>query len=343
MNQVILVAGYAGEWGRRVAARLAETGSRVIGLDREAPQTDIAGVDFIQADLRNPLLAELLKTEGVELVCHLALVEGARPGEASFDFNVAGSVKLLGACVEAGVRRVVLKSSTAVYGAHADNSAFLTEDGSLRGPRDLVEVESFCSSLCRQASQLELTRLRFPHIAGPSVDTPMTRFLKEPWAPVLLGFDPMQQIIHENDVVDALLQAVLGDTAGVFNIAAEDALPLSQLMALGGKLPLPIPHSLYYLGAELIGKAGRRLPPHMPLSGAPFLNGLEPDYLRYPCVADLTRMQVLGFHPQHSAKETLRQFAELRRYKRHSPEAAYLAYDEQRLRDTIERRRKSRE
>ena len=88
---VVLVTGVAGYWGARVAARLAdEPGTHVIGLDVEPPRTQIEGLDFVQADVRNPLLAELLATEGVDTVCHLAFVETARPSDAAFDLNVPG-------------------------------------------------------------------------------------------------------------------------------------------------------------------------------------------------------------------------------------------------------------
>ena len=77
---------------------------------------------------------------------------------------------------------------------------------------------------------------RFPGIIGPACDTPMTRFLKDSRAPVLLGFDPLMQVIHEDDVVGGLVHAVLHTMPGVFNVAADKAMPLSQLMALAGKV-----------------------------------------------------------------------------------------------------------
>ena len=55
-KRVVLVTGVASHWGARVATQLmAEPDLRVIGLDTEPPQQDIKGLDFIQADIRNPL------------------------------------------------------------------------------------------------------------------------------------------------------------------------------------------------------------------------------------------------------------------------------------------------
>jgi UDP-glucose 4-epimerase len=337
-EKAILVTGVAGYWGARVAERLVtEAGCHVIGLDVGHPPGKIQGLDFIQADVRNPLLVDLLKSEAVDTVCHLAFVETDRPSEAAFDANVVGTGRLLGACVEAGVRKVVLKSSTAVYGARPSNSAFLTEERSLRGSRrcgyirDLVEIEAFCSGLRRQASQMILTILRFPSIVGPTADTPMTRFLKDPYAPSLLGFDPMMQLIHEDDVTAALVHAVHNDVPGVFNVAAEDVLPLNKIRGLAGKPLVSVFHPFAYWGVKLLNGTGLPLRRVMPI---------ELDYIRYPWVADLTRMGgELGFEPLHTAEETLREFAAWRRI----PGAEIMSRGEERLRDIMEQRRRARE
>ena len=126
--QTVLVTGVGGYWGARLAAQLAaETDLRVLGIDATPPANPIRGLDFIQADVRNSLLVELLRDEGVTTVCHLSFIEAERHSEANFDLNVIGTMKVFGACAQAGVRKVILKSSTAVYGASAANPAFLTE------------------------------------------------------------------------------------------------------------------------------------------------------------------------------------------------------------------------
>jgi UDP-glucose 4-epimerase len=345
-KKVILVTGVANYWGAQLAARLAD-GARadsayhVIGLDSEPPGESLHGLDFIQADIRNPLFVDLLKSEDVHTVCHLVFSESMRPSEAAFDINVMGTMKVLGACAEAGVRKVVLKSSMTVYGANPGNPSFITEQQppqagrSYGTTRNLVEIEAFCNGFRRQVPEMILTILRFSSIIGPKVDTPMTRFLKQPLAPVLMGFDPLMQVIHEMDVVEALAYAVYNDVPGVFNVAAEGILPLSRLMALASKLPIPIFHLFAYWGSDLLGAAGLSTRRHWPI---------EMDYLRYPWVGDLAKMREdLGFVPRYTAEEALREFAGEQRLRHYMPESAALAYDEERLRDTIERRKRSRE
>lgn len=341
-RKVVLITGVAGYWGLRVATRLAaETNFHIIGVDVEPPAEKVQGLDFIQADIRNPLLVDLLAAEKVDTVCHLAFMHSTRPSEPAFDLNVMGTTKLLGACAEAGVSKVVLKSSTAVYGARPSNSAFLTEDHYLRGSRrygyirDMVEIERFCSGYGREVPEMRLTVLRFASIVGPTVDTPMTRFLREPQAPSLLGFDPIMQLIHEDDVVEALLHAILHDREGVFNIAAEDALPLNKIRGLAGKPPVVVFHSFAYLGLTLLSSRAARVTRYLPM---------DPDYLRFQWVGDLKRMrEEFGFEPRYTAEDALREFAEQNRMRHYLPQSAILARSEERLRTTLELRQRARE
>ena len=334
-QRVVLVDGVAGYWGGRVAERLlAEPDLHVIGLDTEPPQQG-SGIDFVQADMRNPLLVELLKEEKVHTYVHLAFVESDRPTEAAFEFNVMGTMKLLSACAEAGVKHVVLKSSTLIYGAQPGNSAFLREDHPLNAKRnfgalrDLLEIENFVAAFRGQSPDVQLTVLRFAHILGPTVDTPLTRLLRDDTAPMLLGFDPVVQVIHEEDVVNALVHATLYNIAGVFNVAAHGAMPLFKLAGLAGRFALPVLHPIAYLGESFLG---------------PQFTPIDFDYLRYPCVADLQRMREdLEFRPAYLAEDAVREFAAVRKQKAAAPAMTPQEADEERLRAIIERRKNIRQ
>jgi UDP-glucose 4-epimerase len=332
--KVILVTGVAGYWGARVARRLlAEPDIQVIGLDVREPQTFMEGLEFVPADLNSSLLAEFFQVARVDTVCHLKFTETLQDSEAAYTANVAAAKALLTACVQAGVRKAVLKSSTTVYGANPSNSAFLPESYSFRGSqryaynRHLVEVEQFCQALQKRASDLLLTILRFASIIGPTADTPMTRFLKGRWTPILLGFDPMFQVIHEDDVVEALAFAALSDVPGAFNVAAEGVLPLTRILGLSRTAPLPLFHPLVYWGVSRMKELADYLP-------------IEADYLRYRWVADLARMrEEMGFYPQHPAEAAIRAFRDGQRPDQREPDGQ--GADESRLRQVIEAWRKS--
>jgi len=353
-EKVILVTGVANEWGGRLAAellarsrmRMADATAvsehdganpyHVIGVDVEPLEEDIEGLDFIQVDIRNPSLPELLKSENVDTVCHLNFKHSYHRSEQAFDFNVLGTMKVLGACNDAGVKKVVMKSSTSVYGAHPGNPAFLTEKHPLRGSknygytRDLVEIASFCSGYCSQPTEMLLTILRFPNIIGTTVDTPMVRYLSKRPVPVLLGFDPMMQIVHESDVIESLVIAVENERPGIFNVAAEGALPLRRIIGLAGRIPVPIFHPFAYIASDVVSTA--RLPIDR---AAP----IEWDYLRYPWVADVTNMRTeMHFEPKYTAEETLREFKRHQKLSRYDDDRSTVTGDEDYLREIIKLR-----
>lgn len=326
----VLVTGVAGYWGSRVAKRLAERHSvHVMGLDSEQPAATIADVEFIRADLRDPSLVDLLKDSAAQAVCHLAYTDWPSSTSAEAKQSVVGTKSLLRACAEAGVPKVIVKSCMSVYGARSDNPAFLTEDNPLHGSRRarltdaLVEIESFCNGFRSQVPAMVLTILRFASIVGPTADTPMNRFLGEQWAPSLFGFDPMMQVIHEDDVVGAFLEAVLRDAPGAFNVAAEGVFPLNKIRGLAGKTPFVVMLPSGY------ARAGHSM--HSPLwqsRGVP----IDPDLIRYRWVGDLTQMrQVLGFQPHYTAEQALREFGARRGRAQAGPAAGIRARGERRL------------
>jgi UDP-glucose 4-epimerase len=334
-QRVVLIDGVAGYWGGRVAEHLlAEPGLHVIGLDTEPPRQG-SGIDFIQADMRNPLLVELLREEKVHTYVHLAFKESARPSESAFEFNVMGTMKVLSACAEAGVKHVVLMSSTLLYGAQPGNSAFLREDHPLNAKRnfgtlrDLLEIESFVAGFRSQSPDIQLTVLRFAHILGPTVDSPLARFLRDDTSPMLLGFDPVVQLVHEDDVSSALAHAIIYEVPGTYNIAASGAMPLFKLTGLAGKFPVPVFHPIAYLGESFLG---------------PQFTAIDFDYLRYPCVGDLQRMhEDLDFKPIYTAEDAARAFAATQKQKAATPVMSAQEAEEERLRAIIERRKNLRE
>ena len=150
-----------------------------------------------------------------------------------------------------------------------------------------------------------------------------------------MGFNPMMQVIHEDDVVGALIHTIHGDFGGPFNVAADPPMPLLRILALVGRLPLPLAHPLVYRGSALLGR--RRVASYLPF---------EPDYLRYRWVADLTRMrELLGFFPQHMGNEALDALGRHLRtapFRRRGDRLDGDRFDEEGLQAVIDARRRDR-
>jgi UDP-glucose 4-epimerase len=284
---------------------LAEPELRVLGIDARPPERVDPGLDFVKADIRNPLLLDLMRAERVDTLVHLAWRERQWRCDADFESNVLGSMQLIGAAVDAGVSQVVLKSTMAVYGAVSDNPMALPESAPLRAHsryanvRDALDLELSLSEFAAEYPELRLAVLRFPSIVGPDVDTPFTRWLRRPVMPELLGFDPLFQVIDADDVVDALVHAARTEASGPFNVAADGVVSACQVAGMVGKPLVPIWHLLTYWGSTVLAATpgGRRALAWLPI---------EPDYLRYPWTGSLARMWTeLSFEPRLDARQAI--------------------------------------
>jgi UDP-glucose 4-epimerase len=306
----VIVAGIGGWLAQMVAGALAgQAGVRVVGVDRAPAEPSLPGIDVRISNLRGQALLELLREVAPDVVVHLAQFgeERAAPGrEAAVRGNVIATMELLGACAAAGVRRVVLRSSTLVYGARHDLPALIVEAAPLRMParsgltRDYVEIERFAADFGLKRPDLSIVALRCAGLAGGGVSSPLSRYLGQPAPRTLLGFDPRIQVLHPADAAVAFALAALADgVSGAFNIAAEGPLTLTKAILLAGRRPLPLPGPLFGAAGLLGGGAG--------LTGElPF----DTDFLRYSCVADMGRArEELGWLSQHSADEALRELA----------------------------------
>jgi len=221
--------------------------------------------------------------------------------------NVLGTMQLLAAAYHApDLRRLVLKSTTAVYGSAAGDPAVWTESMSHDTPRhgfgkDAIEVEDYVRSFHRRRPDVAVTVLRLANQVGPTVDNPLTRYFELPVCPTVLGFDPRLQFLHEEDTAEVLLRTILGPApAGTFNVAGEGVVLLSQAIRIAGKPPLPIPEPLVNRVAEVVGRTVDFSPEQV-------------RFLQYGRVADTSAAaDQLGFIPKWSSLHAFEDFAATR-------------------------------
>lgn len=308
-KQTIAITGIAGYWGEKLAAQLKTT-HHIVGIDTRAPDLPNSTDVFIKADFGAPAMADILREHHVSAVCHLPqhLPTGT--------YNIPRTAKLFSACTAAGVTHLTLKSSVLVYGARADAPAILPEEtpfpptASDSLVRNLRHMEALVADLRREAPSLRVAVLRMAHIIGATVDSLAVRWLSMPAPVALLGFNPLLQLLHEDDAANALAHAITTAAEGTFNIAAAPPLPLSRVVALAGKIPLPLPHPMAYKRYQ-IENSNRRRRKTIPL---------PPNFLRYRLVTDTSAMEdVLGFYPAHSAEESVQAFREQNYFRQLSP------------------------
>jgi len=314
-RRVVAVSGARSFAGAEAIKRLEEDRryTKILAIDIRKPEFPLDRTQFFKVDLTLPTadadLAELLAREGVDTFVHAAFLAAPTHAAAwAHELEDIGTMHVLNACAEARVRKLVLASTTMVYGAAARNPNFISEDAELRGKPsapyidDKVSAERQVRRFAHENPDTIVTVLRAAPTLGPTIHNYVTRFFARPVAPVLMGFDPLLQFIHEDDLAAAFKIAVDDDFPGVYNIVGEGVLPYSTVLAMMGKLPLPIPH---FLARPL----ARALWATQILDAPPaFL-----DFLRFLCVADGARAKrVMGFQARHDIRTTIQDFLGVR-------------------------------
>ncbi|MCU1658220.1 MAG: NAD-dependent epimerase/dehydratase [Pseudonocardiales bacterium] len=315
MSSVVLITGVSRHLGARLAEQLADDPAidRVIGIDATAPRKAdlerLGRTEFVRADIRNPLIAKVIAQAQVDTVVHAAALDattgslggvGARVSPK--DHDVVGTMQLLAACQKSDtVSRVVVKSTTAVYGSGPGDPAVFTEDMHATGhapcgyAKGAVEVEGYVRGFMRRRPDITVTILRYASLIGPTIESPLTRYLAMPLVPTSIGFDPRLQLLHEADAVEVLRHAAVAEHPGVFNVAADGVVLLSQAVRRAGRLRLPVPAP----AISFVGGLVRN-------SGVVEFSAEQASFLNYGRVVDTARLREgFGYLPRFSTQQAL--------------------------------------
>ena len=329
--RVVLVTGVSRYLGGRLAAMLQreESVERVIGVDVVPPRGELLQMlgrtEFVRADIRNPIIAKVIAAAEVDTVVHMNVIAtpfAAGGRSAMKEINVIGTMQLLAACQKApSVRRLVVKSTTSVYGASPRDPALFTEETEPRGlPRsgyakDSVEVEGYVRGFGRRRLDVDVTMLRFTNLIGPRIDTPLTRYFALPMPPTVFGYDPRLQFCHEADALEVLRRATLGAPAGTYNVGGRGVLLLSQALRRAGRAGFPLPSPT----VSLVGGLIRR-------SGVVDFSPEQLRFLEFGRAVDTSRLETtFGYLPAYTTAEAFDDFVRgrgLRSYLPHRQVAA---------------------
>ncbi len=299
----VLINGVGGMLGARVARRLSEQDDiTVLGLAQREPPAPIGRAEWLIARLNGLQLVELLEAEQIDAVIQLDFAGADAPAEsreAAVQQNVIGTMELLGACAKAGVSQVVVRSHSGVYGASPLNPTPIDEHRPIARKdlngllRDLAEVEGFVTEFATQHPDLHIATLRMAHLVGGW--SPLIEYFSQPGPRTVIGFDPIFQVLHIDDAVEAIVLAALTPCVGAFNLAAEDTICLSQAIRMCGQQPLPTLEAL-------IGPSAR-IGDRSQLRPWPF----DIAFLLHRCVVDTRRArEELGWAPTHGAADSIR-------------------------------------
>jgi UDP-glucose 4-epimerase len=253
MGRRVLITGLSTFWGGRLAQALeADPNVEVIiGLDTREPRVKLERTEYVRSDENYSILSRIVRATGVDTIAHTFLVVDSTQmsSRAMHEINVIGTMNLFAAASAAGstVRTVAVKSAALVYGSSPKDPYWFRETDRRVAPpksrveRSLLEVEGYVRDFARDNPHVSLSLLRFSNVIGPDLTTPLTKALELPFVPKVAGFDPRFQLVHEDDVVSAILFALEQRIPGIFNVAGDGQIPWSEITAIAGKRGIPMP------------------------------------------------------------------------------------------------------
>jgi nucleoside-diphosphate-sugar epimerase len=294
--------------------------SRVIGIARRPFDPAAHGwtkLEYRRGDVRDPdALADAFGD--ADVVVHLAFLIVGGTSQTRRAVNVDGTVNAFRAAAAVGARRFVYASSVAAYGFHRDNPVGMDEDWPTRPAQRLfyaqekAELEHLLQAESEEHPDLAVYLLRPSIVLGPHT-IGGKQLLPGPLAALgrLLGGrlrrlpvplpapvpDLPLQLVHEDDVGQALLQCVVGaGPPGAYNIAGDGVLSAVDVARELGIIPLPVPARA---GQSVAGALARL--PFLP-SRAGWVEAAS-----HPAVMDTSRAKErLGWAPRYTGLEALR-------------------------------------
>jgi len=295
----VLITGISGGQGRLLARRLAEN-YEVCGVDRVEWDGAPRGIRVHAVDLRKKKFEDVIRSELPSGIVHMGFVRHFRSDAGvRHDVNVRGTKQLLDHCVNHGVQKLVLLSSSYVYGAFPENPYFMDEDQPLSGSRsypeirDLVEVDTLAGAFLWRYPHIRTCVLRPVNVLGFTVHSMIAEYLRQRTVPTVMGFDPMMQFIHEEDVSEAIALALEHGLQGVFNVVGPGEVPLHTAIRESGGRALPLPEPLM-----------------RPVFAQAFRFGFQPyppgaiDYLKFPITLSGARfVEATRFRPLFGLEE----------------------------------------
>jgi UDP-glucose 4-epimerase len=312
----VLVTGASGFLGQGLIRTLAErrTCAHLVAVDvREVPtEQRLPGISYVTQDVRDPALAGTLAAHRIDTVVHLAsIVTPGKDSNRAFEYSVdvGGTQNVLQACVQRGVAHIVVSSSGAAYGYHADNAAWLTEDMPLRGNESFAYshhkrlVEEMLAQYRQSHPQLQQTVLRIGTILGERVNNQITALFEKKRLLAIRGSDSPFVFIWDEDVTGAIVHALSGQAeSGCFNLAGDGALTIFEIAQRLNKPALVLPawllQSALFVGHKLgISRYGPE----------------QLDFLRYrPVLLNTALKTRFGYTPDKTSAQAFEAFVAAR-------------------------------
>ncbi len=307
-GRVVAISGGANFLGAGLTrSLLADPNTRkVVLFDTRQPPSQDGRLVYYKVDMTLPsasqIISKILTNENVDTFCHLIFSYGlSRSRSIAHEIEAIGTMHMLDACEAAGVRKVVARSTTAIYGAKPKGPAFYTEnhkvDGDSRNSMvtEKLETERQLQVFAQRHPDKVVTILRACTTMGPTAINFLSNMLIQPRAVKLIGYDPLMQFIHEDDLFRAYKKVIDEDHPGIYNIVGKGTLRYSETLKTMATRPVRLPLRAWEPLSSVLWS--------LKLSDIP---DKLTRYLQYPWVADGTKAaEEIGFVPEYSSRDAL--------------------------------------
>jgi len=302
----VAITGVAGYFGRRIMERLERNNKveKVVGISRRKYEHSFTKLDYHRMDVRSDKLEELFERNEVDAVVHLAFVLNPIHNKKEMrSIDIEGAKNVLEASKRAGVKKIIMTSSTTVYGTWADSPEFYTEESPVRPhptyyySRHKVEIEKMCNAFKEKNEDISLTIFRPCLVLGPKTEQFYSKLLHWPILPLVGGSNPEMQFVHEDDVGRAYEFFLMNRHEGVFNIVGEGTIKWKEVIETAGKRAVKMPDSVVYSLLKMLWAL------HLVETPPEIL-----DFIKYRWVASGEKAKKAGFVPKYSSKEALLSF-----------------------------------
>jgi UDP-glucose 4-epimerase len=298
----VLVTGASGALARKVVRKLVDEGNEVFGIDRRPWPDAPDGVEMFRVDIRKRPAEDVFRMHTPDAVVHMATVTYASAGrEERYRINLGGTRSVWEHCDKYGVKHAVFVGRHTVYGTAPDAPLYRSEDEPLMAGStfpnlaDLVAADLYAGNAIWRLPKVDTAILRLAYTLGPSQRGTLANFLKGPRIPMVMGFDPLFQFIHEDDAARAIVATLNNRLRGVFNVAGPSPVPLSVLCRICGRSAIPIPEPLYPIA---LGRFGLSRLPKASIS-----------HIKYPVVIDDAHFRAAtGFQHEFDESQTMRAY-----------------------------------
>jgi UDP-glucose 4-epimerase len=250
----VLITGSSGYFGGKLVGYLAAKPEieEIVGLDLSPPAERTGNLTFYKRDVRKPS-DDLMEKHGVDTVIHAAWVLPPIHNKTRMeDININGTQSVLNSVLRAGVAQLLYTSSTTAYGFHSDNDNPLTEDSPLRGNDDFTYsrckrlVEKVVQDFARINPGITVTIVRPCFVVGPGFKNPLATHLRKKIVLLPLPRSPLQ-LVHEDDLVEAIYLLLAQRKAGIYNIAGDGVISFEDMARMLGNIPLSLPFKLLWV------------------------------------------------------------------------------------------------